>query len=65
MKFSTAFQDHQAWESAVKFPFQGHNRMARVGFEQRSFRSQSRRFKYSTTLEIIPKQTPAYIAYVV
>ena len=35
MKFTTAFQDHQAGKSAVKCLSQGHNRMTRVGFEPR------------------------------
>ena len=35
MKFTTACQDHQAGESAVKYLSQGHNRMARAGFELR------------------------------
>ena len=30
-----ACQDHQAGESAVKYLFQGHNRMAQVGFQPR------------------------------
>ena len=30
MKFRTASQDHQAWESAVKRLSQGHNRMAQI-----------------------------------
>ena len=36
-----------------KVSFQGHNRMARVGFEPRPSRSRSRRFYHSTTRLII------------
>ena len=49
MKSRTARQDRQAERSVVKCLSQGHNRMARVGFEQRPCRSQSQRFNHSTT----------------
>ena len=42
-KNRTACQDHQAEESIVKCLSRGHNRMARVDFELRLCRSQSRR----------------------
>ena len=41
--FRTACQGLQAKVSAVKCLCQGHNRMARVGFEQKQCRSQSQR----------------------
>ena len=41
MKFKTACQDHQVEESIIKCLIQGHNRMARVGFEQKLYRPQS------------------------
>ena len=50
LKFRTIFQDRQAEESAVKCLSQGHNRMARVGFEPRPCQSRSQRFNHSTTL---------------
>ena len=34
MKFRTTCQDHQAGKSTLKYLSQGHNRMARVGFER-------------------------------
>ena len=37
-KFRTSCQDHIAGENAVKCLSQGHNRMARVGFEPRPCR---------------------------
>ena len=37
MKFRTVFQDRQAEENAVNCLSQGHNQMARVGFETRQF----------------------------
>ena len=40
----TACQDRQAGRSAVRCYSQGHNRIARLGFEPRACRSQSRRF---------------------
>ena len=48
----TACQDRQAGESAIKCLFQRHNRMARVGFEPKLFRSQSRSSNHSITLQI-------------
>ena len=48
----TACQDRQAGESAIKCLFQRHNRMARVGFEPKLFRSQSRSSDHSITLQI-------------
>ena len=49
LKFITACQDRQAEESAVESLSQGHNRMARAGFERRSCRSRSLRFKTQST----------------
>ena len=37
MKSRTAWQDRQAGKSAVKCLSQGHNKMARVGFEPRPY----------------------------
>ena len=42
MKFGTACQHHEAGENAVKCLSQGHNRIARVGFEPRPWRLQLR-----------------------
>ena len=47
-KLKTACQDHQAGESTVKCLSQEHNKMARVDFELRPCRSQSR---HSQTLD--------------
>ena len=49
LKFRTACQDRQAGESAVESLSQGYNRMARVGFGQRPYRSRSLRFKTRST----------------
>ena len=43
LRFRTACRDHQVKKSFVKCLSQGRNRTARVGFEPRPCRSQSRR----------------------
>ena len=48
----TACKDRQAKESAVKCLSQGLKRMARVGFEPRPCRSQSRRSNHLTTMPV-------------
>ena len=40
LKFRTACKDYQAGESVIKCFFQGHNRMAQLGFEMRPCQSQ-------------------------
>ena len=47
---NVCLQDCQAGESAVKCLFQGHNKMAQVGFEPWSYRSQSQSSNHSTML---------------
>ena len=54
-KFKITCHDRQARESAVKCFSQKHNRIVRVGFEPRPFRSQSWRFNHSTTLLTMPQ----------
>ena len=42
LKFRSVCQGHQARENTVKYPSQVQNKMERVGFEPRSYQSQSR-----------------------
>ena len=48
LKFRTDCQDHQGGKSALRCLFQRHQRMAQIGFEPRSRRSQSQRTNHST-----------------